>query len=640
MQVFDRLAAVVSNRVSNARRARNSATVLGARVETWFQRCELMLNKRHERDAQAAFPDMVGYFGFGMLKVNATTAKLKTTYSTALGLPFKMEASARPELNAAETETVKNRVARNLADYLAARGLSLDDVPAPAPDYVTKWLRKNTEGVRVQLTEAARTAAAEDISYQADVMRDQYQKGGWPAAANALFHDLVSKPYAVAAYDYASTRDYRWDGNKVAARLSMLPQFRRVRPEDFIFGSDSSSAQDGEGCTEERWRSRSELLAIAGTPDAMRAGYSPEAIMRLLTTYEKGDLNWSQAANFRMIGNVTSNCWSQTPANRILTYVHQGVFSAAELAELGLVAPAPLSNATLEVTGGYVIRAQLTAHPLGGRSYYAATYNGPGPYGASPLMILRDRQMEINWLMYAKNRNAWHVSGPSVVFNSSYFDAPEDVKLSPFSQHWASPKNNSQHNWGVQQVNVNPIFGSLHEEVRRTMILGDEESGVPSLFSGLTRGGAGATTLGGAILTKTQGEMGVDSAVINLDIGIIQPMGLALHFDNLQYLSDKRYKRGDVELIGRGLAGLRDREQEARLRAGALPLAVQLNAQGIVPNETLIGALRDYFADSGIDAGKLGPSTASANELASVAPTPVDGRTAPPQALGLTSGPQ
>lgn len=635
MKVYDKLSGVVSNRVSAARRTRDSASVLGARVDTWFQRCDLMLHKQHERDARAAFPDMVGYFGFGMLKVNATTAKLKTTYSTALGLPFKMEPSARPDLNAAETKAVRHRVARNLADYLTARGLSLEDVPAPAPDYVAAWLRKNTDGVRSQLLDAARAQARTDIVYQSAVMRDQYSKGHWPAAANAIFHDLVSKPYAVAAYDYAPTRDYKWSGGKVAAELRMLPKFRRVRPEDFLFGSDSSTAQDGEGCTEERYRSRAELLEIATSPDAEKAGYFPDQIHRCLGTHEKNDLNWTGSNTFKTIGNVPGVLWSAAPSNRMMTYIHQGMFSKEELTSVSLITDAPLSNATIEVAGGYVIRAQLSAHPLNGRSYYSATYNGTGPYGTCPLMILRDRQLEINWLMYAKNRNAWHVSGPSVVFNAGYFDAPEDVKLSPFSQHWATPKSSSQHNWGVQQVNVNPIFGSLHEEVRRTMVLGDEESGVPSLFSGLTRGGAGATTLGGAILTKTQGEMGVDSAVINLDIGIIQPMGLALHYDNLQYLKDPAYRRGDVELIGRGLAGLRDREQEARLRAGALPLAVQMQQQGIIPTETLIGALREYFTDSGIDSNKLGATADTANELASLSSPPTDGRTAPAAALGV-----
>lgn len=634
MKVYDKLSAVVSQRVNAARRVRDGTSVLGARIDTWFTRCEEMLNKRHERDARAAFPDMVGYFGFGLLKANATTAKLKTTYSTALGLPFKMEPSARPELSQEETATVRNRVARNLSDYLSARGLSLDDVPAPAPDYVAKWLRTNTEGVRSQLLDAARAAARADIVYQSAVMRDQYAKGGWPTAANALFHDLVSKPYAVAAYDYAPVRDYRWSGNAIKADLRMLPKFRRVRPEDFLFGSDSSTAQDGEGCTEERYRSRAELLEIAENPDSVKAGYFPEMIMKCLATFEKTDMNWTQAVNFKSIGNVSGSCWSAAPSNRIMTFIHQGLFSQAELSTVNITTATPMSNVTVEVAGGYCIRAQVSPHPLNGRTYYSATYSGAGPYGACPLMILRDRQLEINWLMYAKNRNAWHVSGPSVVFNSSYFDAPEDVKLSPFSQHWATPKNSSQHNWGVQQVNVNPIFGSLHEEVRRTMILGDEESGVPSLFSGLTRGGAGATTLGGAILTKTQGEMGVDSAVINLDIGIIQPMGLALHFDNLRYLRDRAYRRGDVELLGRGLAGLRDREQEARLRAGALPLAVQMQQQGIIPTETLIGALREYFTDSGIDSNKLGATADTANELASISAPPTDGRTAPAAQLG------
>lgn len=626
-------------RVAAARKARSQAAVLNAGVETWFTRCEMMMNKRHENEALVNFPDMVGYFGLGLLKSNATIAKLKTTYAAAVDTPFFMRPSANPELSAKERAAVQSTVARELTEYLMARGLTPQDIPAPAPEYVQKWLRENVNNARARTTEAAKRAAAVDAMYQSGVMRSQYVKGGWHAAMNTMFADLVTKPYAVMAFDYAPTRDYFWSGNTPSAKLSLAPTFRAVRPEDILFGTDSTTAQDGEGVTELRARSRQEvveMLVVAEKND--KAGYFPGEIRRALENFEKKSLNWSNEPSIEILNGGKCDKWSASPSSRVRSYVHSGVFSGAELATVGITGIDGMVNVTCEVLGGFLIRAVMVDHPMGGRNYYSASYTrrNDSPYGVSPLMILRDRQLECNWLMYAKNRNAWHVSGPSVVFNAAYFAKPEDVSLAPFSQHWASPKNqNTGHNWGVQQVNVNPAFAGLHEEVRRTMVLADEEAGVPALFSGMSRGGVSQTTLGGAVLQKTQGELGVDGAVINLDLFVIQPLAAALHFDNLRYLEDARYKRGDVEIEGRGISGLRDREQQQRLLTGALPMLMQTTQAGLTPTPLLNDALRSYYEGVGLDTSSLGPTADVQSETLGSPQPPVDARTAPGAALGL-----
>lgn len=633
---------IVLARVAAATRARSQAAVLNASVETWFTRCEMMMNKKHEQEARVSFPDMVGYFGLGLLKANATIAKLKTTYAAAVDTPFFMRPSANPELNKTERASVQAQVVRDLADYLTARGLTLDDIPAPAPAYVAKWLRDNVHNARARVTEAAKAAAAIDATYQSGVMRSQYVKGGWHSAVNTVFADLVTKPYAVMAFDYAPVRDYEWRGDTPGARLSLAPTFRAIRPENFLFGSDSTNAQDGEGCTEVRYRPRSELLEMLRIAEQNpKAGYFPGEIKKMLEHFERNPVNWSKDPLYATSsGGGDAGCvkWSAAPSNRMLTYIHSGLFSGDELAAVGQTGYDGLVNVTVEVAGGFMVRAIVTQHPLGGRNYYSASYTkrNDSPYGVSPLMILRDRQLECNWLMYAKNRNAWHVSGPSVVFNAAYFNNPEDVSLAPFSQHWASPKNqNTGHNWGVQQVNVAPAFAGLHEEVRRTMVLADEEAGIPALFSGMSRGGVSQTTLGGAVLQKTQGELGVDGAVINLDIQIIQPLASALHFDNLRFLKDKRYVRGDVEIEGRGISGLRDREQQQRLLTGALPLLMQTTQAGLTPTPLLNDALRSYYEGVGLDTSSLGPTKAVENETLGNPQPAVDGRTAPAAALGV-----
>lgn len=635
-QAWDNLARVVRNRYAAAKFARGQASILGKRVESWFGIVDNAMNKTHDQDTRVDFPGMIGYFGLTLLKTSATISKLKTTYQTALDAPVVLKPSDRPILPEDVKERARAVVGANLMARLKLFGLQPSDVVGSngLDPRVATWMTKNADLVSAQLLDAEKKEAQLAADYHKAHMVTQFNRGGWQDASNMLLTQLTTRPYTVLCADYGPIIDFKWPNGRGAptSKLILGPRYRTVAAELAFHGADSTNAQDGSGFTEVRFRTRSELLemlALSAGAEGKRHGLDERNLRILLDEYQKKDLNWL-TDNLFNAGTANANIsdcsggWSKAPMGRIMSLIHQGLFSARELHDAGITGHGDgleLMNVAVEVVGGRVIRLNVLKHPTSQREYYSASYKkvNDTPYGICPAMILHDRQREVNWLMYAKNRNAWQASGPSVVFNGAMFRDTENVKLSPFSQHWADTRGMTQNggnSWGVHQVDVKPMFAALHEEIRRTMVLSDEECGVPALFSGLSRGGVGQTTLGGAVLQKTQGELGLDDAVINLDIGIIQPMCMNQYYNNLKLEKDVKNIRGDLNIIGRGINGLKDKELEQRLVTGALPLLMQSQANGLIPTEMLTGALKQYFDNSGIDSSALGSAGAQAEMAA------------------------
>ncbi|MDP9908261.1 hypothetical protein J2W27_000354 [Variovorax boronicumulans] len=370
--------------------------------------------------------------------------------------------------------------------------------------------------------------------------------------------------------------------------------------------------------------------------------YFGEQIDLVLEAHEAQSLDWLGFGE--LTGDIISkdSPWSSNPGHKIRCVVHQGLVSGDELAEYGHPGHGDASDfheVTLEVCGNTTIRVQLRD---GLRTYFSACYKqyGDSYAGPSVAMMLHDRQLECNRLLFSKNRNAWHASGPNIIMNGHYFQHPEDVRMEPFSVAWANPKNTTGQNWGVQQVNVQSLFGQLHEEIRRTMVLADEESGIPSLFSGMSRGGVSRTTLGGAVLEQTNGERGMNDAMINLDKGIIEPLVQAQHFQNLKRETKRKFIRGDIEIEGRGISALREKELQQRLMAQAMPLLMQTSQAGVTPTPMLQAALKEYFDNTGIDTSAM-PGQQAQQEINSFGLNPAqsqDGRSFTPQPNTLGVG--
>jgi hypothetical protein len=599
-------------RFQNDRLWRSQLTFGGTTLDAWFQRTHRMYNGIHDpeevaREKNRSGVDIsgYGYFSLSRLKVDAAAAHIASKYQHAMEAPFVLQPSNNPELNKDQKGEVRAGVAQKLVAQLQAGGFTEADVWDGAKKRVkdpsvSKWLDSQVEQMRETVREGALNLAKQACSYHHGYIADQLDNGRWGDAGAVIIHNLCSEPYtALCAREYRSVVLPKWKGNKVEMVSEVVPTFRAINPRNLYLASDSTSAQNGSGVTELTLRSRQDLLSLYANPDE---SIIKENLKECLIEMVNNDPN-----TFK---RDWLNTGYQNP-NNLQSLVHQGIFTGKELSNAGITGYDDFVhvNVTIEVFLSRVIRFEVLPYERNQRNYYTAQHirSGSSYAGESILTKLHHIQNEINLAMYLRKRNMYHSSGPSVIVHGGSFNRPSDFALLPFAKTFANPNNLNGQSRFVDQVNVNPIFRQIDEQLKALMVQADEIAGIPSLFSGLSRGGVSRQTLGGAVLEQTNGERVIDMSIINLDTTLIEPMIEHLHYDNLIMGGDipKEYKRGDIKVQGRGIYGLKEVELKQRLVTQSLPMLMQTTQAGITPKETLEGALKDYYSGSGIDTSAM-----------------------------------
>jgi hypothetical protein len=638
----DTLAKLVMARLEDARQYRNNSCIFGGKsIDSWFDVVDCDYNKIHSDCEKKAYPEMTGYFGLTNLKIDAAVAHVKTKYAHAVDAPFVFDISENPELDEDDEKWVTAQL--DLRTSTTMRDMQLTYEPAGSSRSVLQenrilkpsWLKftqEQREEVKANQIELRIQKAREAANYHQSYVKDQLHNpsSGWSQTANTLFFDLLKDPYCViAGNEYRSVTDTIWSGNGIKFVNKVVPTWRRVDPRNVYISSDSSSAQDGQGVTEIIERSKNDLIALKELSEEL--GYKHDEIDKLINECGIQKMDWLG------YGYTDKTGWadaSQTTLHKIACLVHQGLLSGDELSKHGVTgygkAKDAYFNCSIEICNGRTIRCQVIKAPDNRRNYFSASYTVNGNYhGVSPAMKLHDRQVEINRLMFSKARNQHAASGATLFPNAQFFEDPENFNLEPYEVHWAKPQMSGQPNGrAIDTFQVQANFRLYHAEIRDIMILADEECGIPSMFSGLSRGGVSNSTLGGAVLQQTNGELGMESAIINLDKQVIEPMFTQTHLYNLQSKDiPKHYKRGDLQVMGRGIYGKKQEEMKNRAMAQFLPRLDADAASGIVPKPMLKNAMKQIYAGQGFDTSYMQGGMAS-NE--------VDRLTAPPQ-TGLSS---
>lgn len=628
------ISGMVTTRFAAARAWRQQYFFGGASLEDWFFRTYNMYNGIHhpvevQREKRRSGLDItqLGYFPFGRLKVDAARVYVDGTYSHAISAPFTLEPRKNPELSASQNAQVTSDVARLLSEMLGAGGLDYADIwsptnKTPKSPAVEKWLKNAKENAVVTYGEKARLVAQEACTYRADYIADQLNQGAWRDAWNIITHNLMAEPYtAMCARELKTISTRQWTGNSVKTVQKTVPSFRAIDPRHLYLASDCTNAQDGQGVTELTIRSRSDLLGMIGQEGIDQDGLQ-RALIKLATTQTEAT-NWLKLTDV-LAGQETHSV------------IHQGLFSGRELANCGKTGyrEDEYYNVSVEVCQNELLRFDVLPIENNTRNYYTAQHSktNAGFAGESILTKLHDIQNQLNIAVILRDRNYAMSSGPTLFLDASKLDRPQDTRMMPYAMNLLAVDARTGGANPIQQIEVAAHYSQMDAHIESLKRQGDEISGVVSGLSGLGRSGIARTTLGGAVLDQTNGERMVNACVLNLDRQMIEPMIEALDADNiLSKAIPKQYVRGDVIVIGRGINGLKEAELRGRLVTEALPLAMQANQAGKIPDETLDGALKTYFDSKGIDTSAI-QSVASKREISQLNPKQTsDGRTYNPQ---------
>jgi hypothetical protein len=627
------LKTAVLNRFRAAKAFRATYQFAGSSIDTWFDRTYRMYNGIHDPEQIVKERQRSGinlceqaYYPFCRLKVDAARVYIDGTYSHAVEAPFVFEPTRNPQLNDAQRGEISVDIARLVSKQLAETGLDYKDIWSQASKSVKDpqvdiWLKAQVDKMSSTYNDKAKELAGEACSFRAGYIADQLDFGGWLDAWPIITHNLMAEPYtALCARESKAFTTNKWVGSKSKRVVKTAPSFRALDPRNLYLSPDSISAQDGNGVTELTLRTIADLLAMYKSDDETVCRDGLLAAINKLANV-KTEVNW--------LGMTQAVTDQQTHS-----LVHQGFFSGKELALVGHTGydDADYLNVTLEVCHGELIRLEILPYENNYRHYYTAqhTKTSSSYAGESILTKLFHVQNQLNIATLMRDRNFYMSSGPSLITHSGYFNRPQDLNIMPYSRNMAAIDRSTAGGRGIEQIEVAAHYSQQDQHIEWLKRQGDEMSGVVSGLSGLARSGITRTTLGGAVLDQTAGERMMNAAVLNLDRGMIEPMAIHLDADNMQWDEiPKHYMRGDIIVRGRGINGLREIELRGRLLTEALPLAMQANQAGKLPDETLDGALKSYFDSKGVNTSAM-PSQASKREIQTAGLNPAqtsDGRT-------------
>jgi hypothetical protein len=624
----------VITRFNHARQFRSQHQIAGASIDTWFERTYRMYNNIHHPEEVAAELKRSGidlrtaaYYPFGRLKVDAARVFVDGIYSHAVEAPFVLEPTRNPQLNKQQKGDVAIEVARLLSREIASGGVDYADVwnqstKQPKTKTIERWLKEQADKMAGTYNDKAKEIAVEACEFRQGFMADQLDFGGWLDAWGIITHNLMAEPYtALCARESKSFITQKWQGSKVGRVVKTAPSFRAIDPRNLYLAPDSTSAQDGSGVTELTTRSRADLIAMLKLSDE---SVCKDSVLKAIVKLADADsINWLNLRLASTIGTLETH-----------SLVHQGLFSGKELTAAGQTGldSKEFYNATVEICHDELIRLEILPYEHNMRTYYTAQHTKSSSCyaGESILTKLYHVQNQINIATLVRDRNFYMSSGASYIIHAGYFNRPQDLNTMPYARNMAATDRSTTNGRGIEQVNTEAQYGSQDQHIEWLKRQGDEMCGVVSGLSGMARGGVTRTTLGGAVLDQTAGERMMNAAVLNLDRGMIEPMIKHLDADNMQWDEiPKHYMRGDVIVRGRGINGLREIELKGRLLTEALPLAMQGNQAGKVPDELLDGALKGYFDSKGINTSSM-PSRASRREINAAGLNPKqtnDGRT-------------
>jgi hypothetical protein len=627
----------VMSRFNSAKQHRASHCFAGSSIDTWFERTHRMYNGIHHPEQVVIEKQRSGidltvqpYYPFGRLKVDAARVYVDGTYSHAIEAPFTLEPTRNPQLNDKQKGEVALDIARLASSELAKVAGDFSDIWSQREKKLKDkryedWFKAQGDKFSATYTDKSRELAMEACDFRGGFIADQLDFGGWLEAWPIFIHNLMAEPYtAICARESKAIAATEWRGATVKRVLKTAPTFRAIDPRNLYLAPDSTTAQNGEGVTELTKRTRSDLIAILKSGDET---VCKQGIFAAITKVNADADNNNWLGFKQLLGSFETH-----------SLIHQGLFSGKELSEAGLTGykEKDYYNATVEICQNEVIRIEVLPYEHNNRNYYTAQHSKSGSSyaGESILTKLYDIQNQINTATFLRDRNLYMSSGPTIIIHAPYFNRPQDMVMGPFTRNMGAVDRSNTPNRGIEQIDVAAQYQAHDAHIEWLKRQGDEICGVVSGLSGMARGGISRTTLGGAVLDQTAGERMMNAAVLNLDRTLIEPLIEHQDQDNLQWEDiPKQYRRGDVRVRGRGINGLREVELKGRLITEALPLAMQANQAGKVPDEMLDGALKGYFDSKGVNTSAM-QGRASRKEFDAVGLNPRqtnDGRTYNPQ---------
>lgn len=540
-------------------------------------------------------------------KVNILVSLIRESLVDVSAAPFIVDPTPNPEIKPEEKERIldglmqeieqiSSQVVQAQQQYIqqaVASGVD-PNVAAQQPDYPQldpTTVERLVKQQKIKLNVEVRKHADEQAAL---LQRDLYDKtieGGYRKAIMEFADDFATYPFGCIHGPFPTVKSETvWKDNKFKEEKSVVWVFERVSPFDLFWTNDSSNTQDGTAIFVRKqvgydYLYDCRLLA----KDDDKSGYYLDAINDLIERTKDGHIprHWTEfdAKNPEVdSGNLI---WNRGENIEIL--IRYGRFSGYDLVEMGFdnVDDDRLYETKSIMCGGQVIYCQINKNPSQyRRPVFTASFEsrngsivGVG-LGQKLLSIHKAFRAVLHLAMY----NLGLASQPitEVEVNRILQYMPDEWIDEPVIRPgMVIPADGDRMGNGSRAIKFTQIPNTTEGILRLAQFIFDQShiiSNIPAALHGQPVGSGANRTVRGLLTLQGNTLKPIQSALINLDLGVVEPMVTLLYMLLVMYEDGFEYT-GDAKIQAKGAASMVQREMDKQAAMENLQILGQLGQQ-------------------------------------------------------------
>lgn len=535
-------------------------------------------------------------------KVGILVALIRESLTDVASAPFIIDPTPKPDIPEdqkerildelmAEVEAAAASVTQAQQIYITQAQVSgIDpntavmqpDFPKLDPKMIESLARKQKVKLHLQVKQHAEEQA---LLLQRDLY-DKTTEGGYRKAIMEFADDFATYPYGCMHGPFPVIKhETYWDKDKFKERKKVTWAFERVSPFDLFWTDDVTNTQDGTAIFVRKQVGYDYLYDCRQlAKDDPKSGYDYDAINDLIDLTKDGRIprHWTEWNN-KNPENRTNMIWNRGDTCEIL--IRYGRFSGYDLMEMGFddVDDDQLYETKTIMCGGQVIYCQINKNPSQyKRPVFTASFEsrngsivGVG-LGQKLLSIHKAYRAVIHLVMYNLGLSSEPITEVEVNRILQYM--PDEWVDEPvISPGMVIPADGDRMGNGSRAIKFTQIPNTTSQALQLANFIFEQAhiiSNIPAALHGQPVGSGANRTVRGLLTLQGNTLKPIQSALMNLDLGVIEPMITLLYMLLVMYEDDFEYS-GDSKVVAKGAASMVQREMDKQASMEALQILGQ-----------------------------------------------------------------
>lgn len=539
-------------------------------------------------------------------KVGILVALIRETLVDVAQAPFIIDPTPKPDIPEDKKEAIIDELMKEVEQassevtqmqqmYMAQAAQSGIDpnIAAAQPDFPKldpKLIEELTRKQKVKMFQEIKKHAEEQALLLQRDLYDKTTEGGYRKAIIEFADDFATYPFACIHGPFPVIKyETVWDKDKFKEVQKVSWAFERVSPFDLFWTDDCTGTQDGTAIFV-RKRVGYDYLYDCRTlaRDDPKSGYEYETINELIEMTKDGRIprHWTEWHN-KNPEDKTNFIWNRGDTCEIL--IRYGKFSGYDLMEMGFsdIDDEKLYETKIIMCGGQVIYCQINNNPSQyKRPVFTASFEsrngsivGVG-LGQKLLSIHKAYRAIIHLMMYNLGLSSEPITEVEVNRILQYM--PDDWVDEPvISPGMVIPADGDRMGNGSRAIKFTQIPNMTSQAVQLANYIFEQAhiiSNIPAALHGQPVGSGANRTVRGLLTLQGNTLKPIQSALMNLDLNVIEPMITLLYMLLVMYEDDFEYS-GDCKVVAKGAASMVQREMDKQVAMENLQTLGQFGPQ-------------------------------------------------------------